>query len=375
MKLIYSIITFFSIISYSKLIFASTQDFSSLIDNLTNLINDKTKSINLNEIGISMTPQYLNFQINQTYQTPSDLQLREQFSKLVNTIPPWSSMESFKMNDGSVPFMFEQYSDIINMAQYNIDKTTFQFSFVRGQLLNYFRYSQTSNQPGYYITTLNKPTSTYNPSEDSIEDFFTTHQSYDFKNWNFNIGNGKTVISVTDEFKVQFNLLKVDINRFSWFAPSLFTDKTWQYVNPGYVSNGNGDGIIPKYITSLILIKDLTITLQQSTQNSDTLKQVYDEYYSTSSNSIGFGPLLIKESGKVSTDIDFISSSITIPEIQMIAVVSNSVPFSPIELATAAPTSTPTNSTLETSSPSNSNILYPPLFIILVILISLSYIM
>ncbi|KAN0021745.1 hypothetical protein ACTFIU_003889 [Dictyostelium citrinum] len=374
MKFIYSIITFFSIITYSKLILASTQDFSSFIGNLTNLINDKTKSINLNDIGISMTPQYLNFQINQTYQTASDLKLREQFSKLVNTIPPWSSMESFKINNGSVPFMFEEYSKIINNAQYNIDKTTFQFSFVRGQLLNYFRYSETSNEPGYYITALNKPTATYNPSEDSIEDLFTTHQSYDFKNWNFNIGNGKTVIP-TDEFKVEFNLLKVDINRFSWFSPSLFTDKTWQYVNPGYVSNGNGDGIIPKYITSLILIKDLTITLQQSTQNNDTIKQVFDEYYSTSSNSIGFGPLLIKESDKVSTDVDFIGYSITIPEIQMIAVVSNSVPFSPIELATVAPTSTPTNSTLETPSPSNSNILYPPLFIILMILISLSYIM
>ncbi|KAM9969778.1 hypothetical protein ACTFIR_001615 [Dictyostelium discoideum] len=375
MKFIFSIITLFSIISYANLILASTQDFSSFITNLENFLNDKTKSLNLNDIGIYMTPEYLNFQINQTYQTSSDLLLREKFSKLVNTIPPWSSKNSFIVNDGSEPFMFEDYSDIINNAEYNNDKTTFKFSLVKGQLLNYFRYSSISGEPGYYITTLNKPTENYDTTIDNVNDLFTIHQSYDFQNWDFNIGAGKTVVPVTDQFKIEFNLLKVDINRLSWFDPSLFTDKTWQYVNPGYVSDGNGNGILPKFITSLILIKNLNITLQQSTQNTDILKQINNEYYSTSGNSISFGPLIVKENDKVSNDVEFVGNSITIPEIQMIAVVSDNVPFSPIEIVTSTPQPTNQNQNQnqnQTQLPSNSNILKPSLLIISLILISLS---
>ncbi|KAM9988213.1 hypothetical protein ACTFIZ_003554 [Dictyostelium cf. discoideum] len=230
-----------------------------------------------------------------------DLLLREQFSKLVNTIPPWSSKDSFNMNGGSEPYMFNEYSDIINNAEYNIGKTTFKFSFVKGQLLNYFRYSFNSGEPDYYITKLNKPTENYDTTKDDINDLFTIHRSYDFENWDFNMG--KSVAPVIDQFKIEFNLLKVDIDRSHYNSQTKYS-------------------------------------------NTDTLKQVYDEYYSTSINSISFGPLLIKENDKVSTDVDFFGNSITIPEIQMIAVISNKVPFSPIEVVTSTPQPTNQNQNL-----------------------------
>ncbi|KAK5578836.1 hypothetical protein RB653_008509 [Dictyostelium firmibasis] len=367
MKTIFSIITFFSIITYTNLALASTQNFSSFIGNLTNLINDKTKSINLAGVGISMPNDYLNSQINQTYQTQNDLLKREQFSKLVNTIPPWSSNDIFILNNGSMPYMFNSYSDIINHADYKPDKTTFDFWYVKGQLSNYFRYSENSSLPGYYITQLSKPTPTYDPSKNNISELFSSnHQSLSLDNWNFEIGSGQTVLPINDQFTVEFNLLKVDINR-SWFSPLLFTDRSWTYNQAGYVSDGNGNGTLPKYISSLLLINNITISLQQNQQNSDILAQVSTS--STSNYQINFGPILIKEQGgKISSGVVFGSNSIKISDIQMIAFVSTNVPFTQIKIEPVSPTPTPSTPS-DTPTPSASNILYPSIFSILIFLI------
>lgn len=91
--------------------------------------------------------------------------------------------------------------------------------------------------------------------------------------------------------RLSVELARVDLVR-PWFAPELFTNRTWRWTHDREPLSTGGEspkGSLPAYPVALIFARDLKIELKpNSEQNSSTVKELQN------GSLLGFGPLLLE---------------------------------------------------------------------------------
>ena len=123
------------------------------------------------------------------------------------------------------------------------------------------------------------------------------------------------VANSTDGFSISFKFCRVNIDR-PWFKLALLSHKNWSMFNTavGEYSSGRVDenpGIFPLLPVSFIVIRDLKITANWSSQDQTTM-----------SNAVSFGPFDI-------TDGNMQQNTLQVKGMQIIAWVSRPTPLLP----------------------------------------------